>query len=950
MSVSLFSKTPSVKVVDNRGLVVREITYHRHPDEPEVTNERITSHRYDVRGFLAESADPRMREAGHTNFTYLANLAGNIVRTSGADNGTTVSLNDAAGRPFILISNIAILEDGTEDRSQAVTKTWQYEDSEMPGRPVSVTEEVAGEVPRITERFVYAGCSDEEKAFNLAGQCVSHYDTAGVVRTDSVAVTGVPLSVTRCLRKDSNKPEAIAEWPGNDCSAWNKLLDDDQFTAISTADATGALLTFTDAKGNMRRVQYDVAGLLSASWLTIKGGEEQPVVKSLSYSAAGQAEREEHGNGVITSYTFEPETQRLTGIRTERPKGHGSGQKVLQDLRYEYDPAGNVVAFYDKAEEIRFSHNQKVTPGNSYIYDSLYQLVKATGRELTSSALNDGGLPAPIIPPVADSIYTNYTRHYDYDSAGNLTQFRHFSGKGSGFTRKLTISNRSNRALMQSLCEMPADVDAMFTTGGQQSKLRPGQALVWNSRNELSKATQVVRENGPDDSECYRYDAGGRRILKIGTQKTGTGMQTRRVVYLAGVELRTRNNGDREAERMQVITVSLAGRAQVRVLHWEKGKPDAIDNAQIRWSYGNLTGSSTLELDSEGNVISKEEYYPYGGTAIWTARSQTEADYKTIRYSGKERDVTGLYYYGYRYYQPWLGRWLSADPAGAVDGLNLYRMVRNNPVTLKDNDGLRPINENFREEKGDMVYGLARVRTAYVPTALGREFDSNDKNAPAIIIDLYNNTISGQSLLSADPAAISKFIISPKKKYEKKLAPPSNIKDLVKGARNYPLWDDFFKAGENNPKFNIANIYREVRKSPGISPYHVWNGNSSQLAPRLLWKRGSKIGIEMTASGAGNRIHFALDGLDEEKIVHKEGAQGQSITASELRYVYRNRERLAGKVFFYRNKAETDAPWITNPGLWASYSPRVKQGGMQEVSGASKTGFLHSIGRVLKRH
>ncbi|SUB98548.1 Uncharacterized conserved protein [Proteus penneri] len=46
-----------------------------------------------------------------------------------------------------------------------------------------------------------------------------------------------------------------------------------------------------------------------------------------------------------------------------------------------------------------------------------------------------------------------------------------------------------------------------------------------------------------------------------------------------------------------------------------------------------------------------------------------------------------MYYYGYRYYQPWIGRWLSADPAGTIDGLNLYRMVRNNPVTLHDPDG-----------------------------------------------------------------------------------------------------------------------------------------------------------------------------------------------------------------------------------------------------------------------
>ncbi|WP_235895395.1 RHS repeat-associated core domain-containing protein, partial [Yersinia rochesterensis] len=43
--------------------------------------------------------------------------------------------------------------------------------------------------------------------------------------------------------------------------------------------------------------------------------------------------------------------------------------------------------------------------------------------------------------------------------------------------------------------------------------------------------------------------------------------------------------------------------------------------------------------------------------------------------------------YGFRYYLPWLGRWLSSDPAGTVDGLNLYRMVRNNPISYHDKNG-----------------------------------------------------------------------------------------------------------------------------------------------------------------------------------------------------------------------------------------------------------------------
>ncbi|HEN3621975.1 TPA: RHS repeat-associated core domain-containing protein, partial [Yersinia enterocolitica] len=138
--------------------------------------------------------------------------------------------------------------------------------------------------------------------------------------------------------------------------------------------------------------------------------------------------------------------------------------------------------------------------------------------------------------------------------------------------------------------------------------------------------------------------------------------------------------------------------AQVRVLHWEHGKPDEIDNNQLRYSFDNQIGSSLLELDNNGDIISQEEYYPFGGTALFSARNTLEAKYKTVRYSGKERDATGLYYYGFRYYIPWLGRWLSADPAGTIDGLNLFCMVDNNPVTFHDSDGLRKTGRAARKQ------------------------------------------------------------------------------------------------------------------------------------------------------------------------------------------------------------------------------------------------------------
>lgn len=737
MNTSLFSKTPAVTVFNNRGQTILNIAYHRHPESPDITTERITRHQYDARGFLTQSADPRLAEAGLANFTYRTDLRGGVLRTQGADNGITVSLNDVAGRPFIAVNNIGTADNGTDDRRQAVTRTWQYENTSLAGRPLSITEQVNGESARITERFVYAGNTDAEKDRNLAGQLVSHYDTAGLEQTNSIALTGVPLSVTRRLLKNADSADTAADWQGENVPVWNNLLDNDARTTLTTADTTGSILTTTDAQGNMQRMAYDVAGLLSGSWLMLKGGTEKAVVTSLTYSAAGQKLREEHGNGVITTYSYEPETQRLNGIKTERPAGHAAGLKILQDLRYEYDPVGNVLKVTNDAEETRFWRNQKVVPENTYAYDSLYQLISATGREMANAGQQGSGLPPLTVPLPADSsTYTNYTRRYTYDTAGNLTQISHRApATNNNYTTKITISNRSNRGVLSTLTENPAAVDALFTTGGQQKQLQPGQSLTWTPRNTLLMVTPIVRSGDADDSEIYRYDAGSLRILKVSRQKTGGSMQTQRVQYLPGLELRTIKAGDTQTESLQVIIAGDAG--QIRLLHRENG------DDQMRWSYSNLIGSSGLELDGKGNIISMEEYYPYGGTAVWTARSVAEAEYKTVRYSGKERDATGLYYYGYRYYQPWAGRWLSADPAGTMDGLNLFRMVRNNPLRFFDTNGLAPSDDKSQQAIGRTYIKEAKYLAAEQLSAAEKFLNNASNNDVAL--DIYK-TFFGQHM------------------------------------------------------------------------------------------------------------------------------------------------------------------------------------------------------------
>ncbi|MDC9621816.1 insecticidal toxin complex (Tc) protein C [Xenorhabdus sp. XENO-7] len=680
---TLYSRTPSVTVSDNRGKTVREILYHRHPDTPDTTDERITRQEFNTANHSSTSTDPRLYELRkldttiNPNQTTLTSLSGRVLRTESVDAGTTFFLNDIAGRPVFIID------------ANKVTRCWQYENNMLPGRPLSITEQPAEKTKCVTEYFIWADNSPEMQSKNLAGQCIRHYDTSGLRQTNSVALTGNPLSVTQQHLKE----EHSADWQNEDESAWKERLNSELFTTLTTADTAGAPLLLTDARGNQQRLTYDIAGQLKSSWLTLKGQTEQVIVKSLTSSAAGQKLREEHGNGVVTTYNYEPETQRLIGVKTERPQIHKLGAKIFQDLRYTYDPVGNVLNITNNAEIIRFWRNQKVIPENTYTYDSLYQLIRASGREMTNIGQQSSQLPAPAIPlPTDNNSYTKYIRTYAYDRGGNLTQIRHSApATNNNYTTDITVSDRSNRAVLSLLTGIPAQVDNCFDAGGHQLQMLPGQQLAWNARGELLQVSSVVREDTISDDEHYCYDSDGERTCKVGIQQTGNSTMTRRVIYLSELELRTIQNGDTEKESLQIITVGEAGSAQVRGLHWDRGKPDDISNDQLRYSYDSLTGSSGLEVDGEGNLISQEEYYPYGGTSVWAAKSQTEANYKTVRYSGKERDTTGLYYYGFRYYQPWAGRWLSADPAGTVDGLNLYRMVRNNPVAFTDPDGRIPV-------------------------------------------------------------------------------------------------------------------------------------------------------------------------------------------------------------------------------------------------------------------
>ncbi len=93
---------------------------------------------------------------------------------------------------------------------------------------------------------------------------------------------------------------------------------------------------------------------------------------------------------------------------------------------------------------------------------------------------------------------------------------------------------------------------------------------------------------------------------------------------------------------------------------------------------------TTLLSTPDSAVSATYDYSPFGLTV---AQSGPAASSKTYRFSTKPEDETGLYYYGFRYYNPTLGRWMSRDRETKQEAY-LYLFVRNAPIGSIDGAGL----------------------------------------------------------------------------------------------------------------------------------------------------------------------------------------------------------------------------------------------------------------------
>lgn len=682
----LHRHTPTLAAMDPRGLVLRSVAYHR-ASAATAPQARIRRHTYGATGLLETQWDPRLyalrldHPQTHPNQRTHYSLTGQALRTQSVDAGARVLLRGVAGQVVA--------------RWDARGAEQRY-DFDALLRPTNVFEQAAHEATaRHVECFTYGASDASNRQVNRSGRLIRHDDPSGALLYEAYSLQGQLLSEQRMFYPSLTEHDLKTDSP--------------RYSTTWHYNAFAEVVEHTDAKGNSQHTQYAVDGQLQQHALTLKGGSQQVLVDQRVVNARGQLESERSGNNVMTTMLYYPLDGRLKRLTTYRPNEKNT---PLQDLTYDYDRVGNVTRVSDTAQPTQWSNNAQINAVSTYRYDTLYQLISATGRENAHNT-STSNMPGLVQFGATDnSVWRNYTQTYTYDAGGNLAELKHQASTGHGFTRTMLIAPDSNHAVL-----MGADSSGLkpglgrdFDLNGNQLALVRGQTLQWNVSNNLQAVTLVTRENGSSDDEMYAYDGLGQRARKVRTTRTQGLTHTLEVLYLPGLEIR---RDSATGEYLNVIKVQ-AGNSDIQVLQWDAGRPQDMPDNGLRFSLSDHLGSSLLELDGKAELISQESYYPFGGTAWWAARSALQGQYKITRYSGKERDASGLYYFGFRYYAPWLQRWVSADPVGEVDGLNLFAMVSNNPITFKDQWGLNGGNPDTRPLRIQALDTFLRVNHPHI--------------------------------------------------------------------------------------------------------------------------------------------------------------------------------------------------------------------------------------------
>ena len=502
-------------------------------------------------------------------------------------------------------------------------------------------------------------------------------------------------------------------------------------------DSAGRCTAFTN--GNQERIQYKRNLLGRLIEQSLPTGEKttfefDPIGRMVSaknpdaevkfeYDVAGRIVCEtQNEHWVRTEYNLADEV-----VRTHTSLEH--------EVTYEVDPNGRVVRLTTNNEHsLTFERDARGLqvgrrmPGNVRLEQEFDSMGRLLGQNIGKSRFAETDMHIPLstsrILPNFDNIqrsykydqdgwlleiqdrkrgYTKYSydpaerllsvfrdsgpdEFLDYDDADNLRSLHQQDGSEPDVTLSYTQGNRLNQ-VGDTIYEHDQDGRLVRKTESATSDAPKIWEYYWDTLGQMRGLRR------PDGNLWeYRYDPFGRRISKVG-------MCTEYRMVWSGNELVHSLGGIEKSSTWIANPDSFSPIAKV------------IDN-RIYFVITDHVGTPSEVLDHDGEVVWTATHTTFGNLS--TEKSESLDGKIQFRFQGQYfDDESGLHYNRFRYYDPQIGRFVSADPIGLLGGLNAYAYCVN-PVSWIDPLGLAGERELGKDES--IHRGMNQKNGSWIPS------------------------------------------------------------------------------------------------------------------------------------------------------------------------------------------------------------------------------------------
>lgn len=485
------------------------------------------------------------------------------------------------------------------------------------------------------------------------------------------------------------------------------------------------------------------------------GSSYGSVVTAMTYDEEGKQLTMAYGDIANTTAEIQYDSrQRLSSLHISRsapsiwsapPAGYTAPgpettQTTLLDLHFDaYDEVGNPTIIRDGTPDTGFNADSLPMSRRTMQYDDLYRVKSisyAYGSGFGSAnwrspfrpeVLASDHRPAPL--STQSSRVQNQTFSYDFlgntkettdDVAGNVPYDRSLgtinNGDAYGWGPNQLVSAQGVNARYDeagNLIELTVSRPGECPTGGGASRCAQWYAYDWDEVGQLAQARRwdfeselpavsegEVPSTTPTWTLTYAYSGDG-RVVKTSKDDLDVERHTLEVFSTLRFERDVWSDEGGDYERSRSTThVYLGG--GVGHVFYDDALPalPGASNTRLYLHLGDHLGSSSITIEkTTGELVERATFQAYGATESDFRPARWNHSREPYKFTGKEEDIeVGATYFGARYYNPYLGRFISADPLtihGLGSDLNPYAYVAGRTLNHTDPTGLDGGDDGF---------------------------------------------------------------------------------------------------------------------------------------------------------------------------------------------------------------------------------------------------------------